>query len=221
MKRSFLSLGAIVAASAALTFSFAPSTFAQALSVKAKGTKTITLNDKVGKNQFEWSSEAPLEKIVGTSEGVQGTLTLDPSNIKTLRGSISTEVATMKSGNAMRDEHIRGEAWLDDAKFKTISFKAISVDNVKANGAMTDATVTGDFTMHGVTKRMAVPVTLNYVDQSDKTRERANGDLVMLTAKFDVALKDFNVSGSKGVVGNKVGEKIQVTAKLFGSTAAN
>jgi hypothetical protein len=72
--------------------------------------------------------------------------------------------------------------------------------------------------MHGVNKQMSVPFKLTYVDASAKTRARAPGDLVMISADFSVALADYNVAGSKGTVGSKVGEKINVSAQLYGST---
>jgi polyisoprenoid-binding protein YceI len=190
---------------------------AQALSVGASGTKKVTLNDAVGKNQFNWSSDAPLEKIKGTAGGVTGSLTLDPKNIATIRGTISAKVSTMKSGNATRDGHLHGNQWLDAAKYPTISFTINSVSGVKVNGNTATGTATGNFTMHGVTKSMSVPFKVTYVEESAKTRQRAPGDLVMISADFDVALANFNVAGAKGVVGSKVGEKISVTAQLFGS----
>jgi polyisoprenoid-binding protein YceI len=205
---------ALVIAAAASTATVS----AQALAVKAKGARKVTLDDRVGKNQFVWSSDAPLEKIQGTAEGITGSLTIDPSNPTTIRGSISARVATMKSGNEMRDEHIRGESWLDATKYPEIKFTATSIANAKVNGNKLTASVTGDFSMHGVTKKVTIPITLQYMDATAKTKERAPGDLVMITAEFNVSLKDFNVAGSKGTVGSKVGESIAINAKLFGST---
>lgn len=214
MKISKISL--IAAAIAAMTIG-ATSASAQALSVSASGTKKVTLNDAVGKNQFTWVSEAPLEKIKGTAEGVTGSITLDPKNLSTLRGTISAKVATMKSGNATRDGHLHSAQWLDAGKYPTISFTINSVSNVKVSGNSATGTATGNFTLHGVTKSMSIPFKLTYIDESAKTRQRAPGDLVSITADFDVALANFNVTGAKGIVGSKVGEKIDVSAQLFGS----
>jgi len=196
----------------------AASAQAQPLSVRANGSKKITLSDKVGKNQFEWLSTAPMEEIKGTADEVGGTLTFDPRKPASLKGTITAQVASMKSGNGMRDEHIRGDQWLNAAQHPTISFTIASVSALRANGGQLAGQATGNFTMHGVTKQITIPFTLQYIDGSAKTRERAPGDLIMVTANFNIALKDFNVAGSKGVVGSKVGETIQITAKLFGST---
>jgi polyisoprenoid-binding protein YceI len=191
---------------------------AQALGVSASGTKTVTLRDGVGKNQFTWKSDAPLEKIKGTAEGVSGTLTFDPKNLSTIRGTISAKVATMKSGNTTRDGHLRSAQWLDASKYPDIIFKVTSVSGIKVNGNNATGTATGSFTLHGVTKTVSVPFKLSYIDESAKTRARGAGDLVSITADFDIALADFNVAGTKGTVGSKVGEKIHITAQLFGST---
>lgn len=190
----------------------------QPLAVNASGQKKVTLSDKVGKNQFTWVSDAPLEKINGTAEGISGTLTLDPKNVAGIRGTISAQVATMKTGNGTRDGHLRSDQWLDAAKYPTISFTVTSVKDVSITGASATGTAIGNFTMHGITKSVAVPFTLKYIEESAKTRERAPGDLVMLTAQFSISLKDFNVAGSRGTIGSKVGETIVVKAQLFGAT---
>ncbi|MEO5930861.1 MAG: YceI family protein [Candidatus Kapaibacterium sp.] len=191
---------------------------AQGLTVTASGVKTVKLSDRVSKNQFVWVSNAPLENMKGTAEGVSGTLTLDPKNLSTLHGTVGAMVNTMKSGNAMRDAHIQSPQWLDGAKYPSISFTIGSVSGIKVAGNSATGVATGKFTMHGVTKSLSVPFKITYLDESAETRKRAPGDLVMITATFGVALADYNVSGARGTIGSKVGEKIQVTAQLFGST---
>jgi polyisoprenoid-binding protein YceI len=208
--------GAVAAAALMIN---ATVTFAQGASA-AGGTaaRKIVLSDRVGHNQFNWVSDAPLEKIQGTAEGVSGSLTIDPRNPASIRGTITASVATMKTGNNMRDGHLRGDQWLDAARFPQISFTIASVKNVRKNGASTSGDATGSFTMHGVTRTLTIPFTLQYMEESARTRQRAPGDLVAITADFTVALKDYDVAGSKGIVGSKVGETIEVSAQLFGST---
>jgi polyisoprenoid-binding protein YceI len=192
---------------------------AQALVVSASGAKTVTLRDAVGKNQFVWKSDAPLEQIKGTAEGVSGTITLDPKNLAGMRGTIAAKVATMKTGNVTRDGHLTGAQWLDAAAFPNITFKVTSVSGVKVSGNTATGNATGAFTLHGVTKTIVVPFKLTYIDESAKTRARAPGDLLSLTAEFDIKLADFNIAGTKGMIGSKVGEQIHISAQLFGSTA--
>jgi polyisoprenoid-binding protein YceI len=208
----------LIAFAVALVTLVATDVTAQPLAVTATGTKKVTLNNAVGANQFTWVSDAPLEKIKGTAEGVSGSFTIDPKNLSTIKGSISAKVSTMTSGNGTRDGHLKSANWLDAAKYPTIGFTIASVSGITVKGNKATGKATGTFTMHGVSKQMTIPFELTYVDASEKTRKRAEGDLVMISADFAVSLKDFNVQGSKGFVGSKVGESIKVTAKLFGST---
>ena len=188
------------------------------LNVAVSGTKQVTLNDNVNKNQFIWLSEAPLENIRGTSEGVTGSFSIDPKDLTTMRGSVITQTNTMKTGNGPRDSHLYSPEWMGVAKYPTITFKITSVSDVKASGNTATAMVTGAFTMHSVTQPETVPIKLTYLVANDKTRQRAPGDLVMIAADFSLKLKDFNIAGTEGVIGSKVGEHIKITAQLFGNT---
>ncbi|HEY3875818.1 MAG TPA: YceI family protein, partial [Candidatus Kapabacteria bacterium] len=184
---------------------------AQGFGGVAAGARTLTMNDKVNKNQFVWLSDAPLESIKGSSEGVTGTLTMDPSNLLSIRGTISTQVATMKTGNDTRDHHLKSADWLDAYHDPTISFTITSVSSVQVSGTTAMGTAVGNFTMHGVTKQLSIPFKLTYIPASPKTAARAPGDLVMISSEFNVSLRDYNISGEHDTMGSKVGETIKVT----------
>lgn len=104
---------------------------AQRLAVASGGQKLLTLNDHVNKNQFIWTSDAPLESIRGSSEGVAGTLTIDPQNLSAIRGTITTQTATMKTGNDTRDNHLHSAEWLDASRYPLISFTITSVSDMQ------------------------------------------------------------------------------------------
>jgi polyisoprenoid-binding protein YceI len=189
----------------------------QRLAVASGGDKLLTLNNNVNKNQFVWESDAPLESIRGSSEGVSGTLTIDPQDLSKLRGTITTQTATMKTGNDTRDNHLHSAEWLDASRYPQITFTIASVDKVTTSGNTATGMATGNFTMHGVTKRVSIPFKMTYLVENGSTRLRAPGDLVMISADFNISLKDFNIAGTEGVVGSKVGEQIKITAQLFGN----
>jgi polyisoprenoid-binding protein YceI len=218
MKTQFRSIPTLIALgcmAALLTFGLG-TVYSQGFT-SANGEKIVTMNDKVNKNQFIWVSDAPLENTRGSSEAVTGTLTMNPANLSTIRGTISTQVSTMKSGNDTRDHHLKSPEWLDASRFPLISFAIASVSNVTVNGNVATGTAAGTFTMHGVTKQMSIPFKMTYVPESAKTRERAPGDLVMIAADFNISLKDYNIAGQEGTIGSKVGESIKITAQLFGN----
>src|SRR5437763_9595510 len=114
MIRRFLALSFI--------FAFVSVSQAQPFAGATPGLKILTINDKVGKNQFIWESDAPLENIKGSSEGVSGKIMFDPQDVSKTRGTISTQVCTMKTGNATRDKHLQSSEWLDAPRCALISF---------------------------------------------------------------------------------------------------
>lgn len=186
------------------------------------GAKTFNLNNAVGKNAITFVSEAPVEKINGTADGVSGSFVLNAADIESTTGTIEVAVKTMKTANSKRDEHMYSPMWLDEASFPKIVFNVKSLRDVKvttAGGRTTvNATAVGTFSLHGVTKEITAPVSLTYVPESDETKKRASGPLVMITASFDVALKEYNIKGKEGVVGKSVGEIIKVQASLFANS---
>ena len=85
-------------------------------------------------------------------------------------------------------EHFNGASWMDSDKFPTATFKG-KITNIAAVNFKKDvtynATVTGDLTMHGVTK--PVNTTASVV---------VAGKAVTTTTDFTVKLSDFAVNGA-------------------------
>ncbi|MCW8804335.1 MAG: YceI family protein [Ignavibacteriaceae bacterium] len=190
--------------------------FAQGFKVKATGEQTFNFEDK--RNQVKFFSTTPLEDITGISNDVKGKVTLNVSDIKTMKGSITISVASIKTAIDLRDEHLRSENWLDASTYPEITFTIKKVGDVKvAEDNRLEAKVTGDFSVHGVTKEVVSDVTLTYLDASEQTAQYAPGDLMGVQAKFNIMLSDYNVENM--VVGQKVADSIEITATLRGSNA--
>jgi polyisoprenoid-binding protein YceI len=189
-------------------------TLAQGFKVKATGEQTFNFEDK--RNQLKFFSTTPLEDITGISNAVKGKVTLNVSDIKNMKGSISIPVSSLKTAIDLRDEHLRSENWLDAENYPDIIFTIKKVSDVKvvADNKI-EAKVTGDFSVHGETKETVADVSLTYLDESDQTKQFAPGDLLGVQAKFNIILSDYNVENM--VVGQKVSENIEITATLRGS----
>jgi polyisoprenoid-binding protein YceI len=197
---------------------FTATMFAQGFKVKASGEQNFNFEDKAGRNQTSFFSTTPLEDIKGLSGGVQGSVTFNVNDIKSLKGKISISVASIKTGIDLRDEHMRDAGWLDAAKYPEITFEIKKVSDVKqvADNKLT-VKVTGNYTMRGVTKEVTADATLTYLDESEQTKSRAAGDLLGVQAKFNVKLSDYGVNNK--VVGQKVSENIEVSVNVVGSNA--
>lgn len=160
--------------------------------------------------QFKFTSKAPKEDIFGTAKGTAA-LTGSAKDLTSLKGTITVPVASMMTGNNMRDEHLRSPTWLDAAAHPNITFaiKSVVVVSSEDKGKYTQAElkVTGDFTLHGVSKEITAPVTAK-IKPDGKAK---------LTTDFSIALADYKVEGKAGVVGDKVGSSIECKASLKGS----
>jgi polyisoprenoid-binding protein YceI len=191
--------------------------FATGFNLGAKGAKAIKLDNKIGNNQAQFSSKAPLEDINGTAS-VNGSFTIDPANIEATTGKIAVPVNTMQTGIELRNKHILGKDWLDEESYKEVTFdikKISGVQLVSSGGGkgIAKGMAEGTFSLHGVAKTLSFPIEITYI-------EKGGGDLVMIKTDFTVALKDYNIAGKKGIVGSKVAETITVKVSMFGSAGA-
>ncbi|MBT4137340.1 MAG: YceI family protein [Candidatus Latescibacteria bacterium] len=195
------------------------------LGLAVEGVQKIRLNNKVGKSQIKFVSEAPMENIHGTASDIVGDLTFDPANLEEMTARIEVGVASMETGIKKRDEHLHSKDWLDAEQFSKIIFevKELKDVSVKAQEAKADikATAMGQFTLHGIIKEISIPVEMTYLLASEKTKKRASGDFFVIKGKFQIALKDFDISGNRGMVGSRVGTEIELDANFFGSTVSD
>ena len=96
-----------------------------------------------------------LAKSSGRFTKFDGTIKVDAANISKSSVEVSIEAASINTDNAERDKHLKSADFFDVEKFPTITFTSTSVKEV-AKGKLE---VTGDFTLHGVTKRITFPIT--------------------------------------------------------------
>jgi polyisoprenoid-binding protein YceI len=98
---------------------------------------------------------------------------------------------------------------LESAKYQKISFKSVSVGDVKAAGADSYSfTLNGDLTLHGVTKRIAIPVTAKITAQ----QLRASGKYTL--KQTDFGIKPYSAAGGAVKVKNEVVINFDIVAKV-------
>jgi polyisoprenoid-binding protein YceI len=96
-----------------------------------------------------------LAKVNGRFTKFSGVVKVDAKDIAKSTVEVSIEADSINTDNEARDKHLRSDAFFDVAKYPVITFKSTSVKEV-AKGKLE---VTGDFTLHGVTKRITFPIT--------------------------------------------------------------
>ena len=90
--------------------------------------------------------------VTGKFTKFDGTFTVDTAAVPSSTVTATVQTASVDTANPKRDDDLRSDNFFDATKFPEITFKSKSV---KSTG--TDkADVTGDFTMHGVTKELTL-----------------------------------------------------------------
>lgn len=75
-------------------------------------------------------------------------------NFETVKGSFTIDAASVNTGNADRDGHLKSEDFFSVEKFPTITFNTTSFKKLNSE----DYEITGDLTLRGVTKSITLPV---------------------------------------------------------------
>jgi polyisoprenoid-binding protein YceI len=158
------------------------------------------------------ASFAVKHMMVSTVRGEFGKLTgfatLDDADLKKSQIEATIDASTINTRVDKRDQHLKGPDFFDVAKYPTITFKSTAVKRVAAGKYK----VTGDLTMHGVTK----PVVLD-VDSPAKELKDPMGHLARgATATTKLNRKDFGLNWNKALEagGVLVGDEVDVTIDL-------
>lgn len=189
----------------------------------AKMGKVFHFNDPMKRNTASFTSEAPLEDMVGTTNNVVGYLVMDPANLtQGVRGAFAVSVMDMTTGIPLRDEHMQSAQWLNAQSHPQITFDIESSSTPllirQGDGFRTyDVSLRGPFTVNGVAQQVNIPARITYLTENDKTKQKMPGNLLAIRAEFKVPLAAHKISGFEGVVGSKVSEEIGVDVSLFGS----
>ncbi len=144
--------------------------------------------------------------ILGAFTTASGTIWIDEAAPANSRVEAQVTVASLFAGDPTRDEHLKGERWLNAAANPLITFKST---RVVTTGPDT-ADVTGDFTLNGVTRSVVFKVKLNKIGKAPGSGKQAAG----FTITGSVHRRDFNVGAAlpPGMIGEDVPIRIEALA---------
>jgi polyisoprenoid-binding protein YceI len=137
-----------------------------------------------------------ISTVRGAFTKVSGTILLDDANPAKDQIQTAIEAASVDTRVEMRDNDLRSPNFLDVQKFPTITFKSKRVEAAGAGKLK----VTGDLTIHGVTKEVLLDVdgpTPVIKDPWGNPRRGAS-------ASVKIIRQDFGVNGAPGVVGDEI-----------------
>ncbi len=95
-----------------------------------------------------------ISNVKGQFTGVSGTLTLDPSDITRSTVEATIDAASINTREPQRDAHLKSADFFDVENFPTLSFRSSKIEKRAAG----ELAVTGDLTIHGVTRTVVFDV---------------------------------------------------------------
>jgi polyisoprenoid-binding protein YceI len=144
-----------------------------------------------------------LANFYGRFNAISGSFILDDDSTKnSFQIQIKTE--SVDTANTKRDDHLKSPDFFNSKQFPTITFKSTQVK--KSGDATFD--VTGDLTLHGVTKSVVAKVTKTGSGNNPMGKQAAG-----VEAELNIKRSDFGMS----FMLQGLGDEILVIVSLEGS----
>ena len=127
---------------------------------------------------------AMVAKVRGNFTAFEGQFSIDAANIAASAAAITIQAASIDTDNADRDGHLKSADFLDVEQFPTLTFTSTSVSQ---SGSTYN--VTGDLSIHGITKQITVPFELVGVSQDPWGNTK-----IGFEAETEISRKDFGLT---------------------------
>lgn len=140
----------------------------------------------------------------GRTDNVTGTFTVDGNTVTDV--TVSADLRDLKSDSGFRDGRIHSSG-LESDRFPTAKFaltEPITLPKEPAAGEVIKVDATGDFTLHGVTKRVTVPI-----------EARWDGKDVQIVGNLPIAFEDYNITAPTAPAVASVDDHGEMEFQLF------
>ena len=145
-------------------------------------------------------------KVPGKFDDFEGKIQFDEGNLENSSVEVTIKTASVNTGVEMRDKDLRSPNFFDAEKFPEITFKSKSVKRTSD----TTGEVTGDLTMHGVTKEVVLKVELLGKGAGMQGKTTSGWE-----AKTSVKRSEFGLSWNKMIEGTQVvGDDVDIDLQL-------
>ena len=149
-----------------------------------------------------------VSNVKGNFEKHSGVLELNEKDITKSRVSVTIDTASVNTSVAKRDEHLRSADFFDVAKYPTMTFNSRKVAKA-GNGKLK---VTGDLTLHGITRQ----VVLNVEGPAKESKDPWGNLRTGVNAGTKINRKDFGLvyNAALETGGVAVGEEIDISLEI-------
>jgi len=143
-----------------------------------------------------------ISTVRGAFTKVSGTVTYDPADPSKTTLEATIDASSVDTRVERRDNDLRSPNFFDVAKYPTLTFKSKRVE-AAGTGKLK---ITGDLTIHGVTKE----VVLDVDGPSAPVQDQKGNSHMGASASTKINRKDYGVNGASSVVGDDVPITIDV-----------
>jgi polyisoprenoid-binding protein YceI len=149
-----------------------------------------------------------VSNVKGDFSKAKGVVTIDEKDLTQLKVEVTIDAASVNTGHAKRDEHLRGPDFFDVTKYPTITFVSKKVMKADTNRLK----VIGDLTLRGVTREISVDVEGPTPEVKDPWGSFRRG----ATATTKINRRDFGLTWNKvlDTGGLLVGEDVDIYVEV-------
>jgi polyisoprenoid-binding protein YceI len=153
-----------------------------------------------------------VSEVEGRFKDFAGTIRYDAQHPADSSVQFTIQAASIDTDNEARDKDLRSENFFDVQKYLTLSF--VSTKVVPKGGNTFD--VTGNLTIHGVTKTVTVPATLGGVIKNPNGSLKAG-----FRSAFTVNRVDYGVTWNRALEGGGsiLGDDVNITIRVEANQA--
>lgn len=155
---------------------------------------------------FSVSIMGGLSKVNGKFTDFAVTLKNDEKDITKSSVSVTIKATSINTGITARDNHLRRADFFDVEKYPEITFRS---KRIEKKGKQLIAS--GTFTMHGVSKEIALPFTITGTDKDPVAKKMNIGYSVRMTLNR----RDFGINWQHQSVPNFVGDNVEIEINLI------
>jgi polyisoprenoid-binding protein YceI len=172
------------------------------ITLSASSQKTYLLDKNHARLSFS-IAHFGISHVEGHFRNFDVTLISTKDDLSDAKIEMTADVKTIDTDNDKRDEDLRGANWFDAEKYPQIVFKSTSFKKTGGNKYL----LTGELTIHGVTKTITLDATLNGKSTNPMNKKTSLGFTV--TGKLDRT--EFGVGSSSG---SPVGKEAEIKANI-------
>jgi polyisoprenoid-binding protein YceI len=151
-------------------------------------------------------------KVRGRFEEVEGSIVLGgEGSLEDSRVEATMKTASISTGNAQRDEHLRSRDFFDAEQFPVLTFESTSVGRTDSG----ELTVLGTLTIHGVSRDVQLDVS-----ETGRGTDPWGNERIGFNATTRIDRRDFDLTWNQALetggvlVGNDVKISLEIQAVL-------